>query len=414
MSGLVVASWGLLTIWRARSFLAVFRQPDLLTAAAGGIVTLGAAPADAFWHDAFGRDAVLWSPPHILGVFGTVALIVGIVAGVRPGIPSWLTSAAGALLLGGALVSVMEFETDVPQFNEALYLPVLLIGAMFATLALRQLMPGRFSVARVVCAYGVARLIITAVLLVLGRTTPDLPLAIIGLAAMDLPWRRATTAYAAGAAGISLTTLISSSFGLTSVPVLSVLPTALPVTVVFVVAALAESRRLRPAATALLLGGIIVLPLTDQDQALAHDPGQGEPVAQVSLVGTSDGHGSLSLTGELPRDATPSRIVARRAGETVTGTLGTGTVRVPPTGVWFVYLEATHPRGAVETWLPLDASAKERVSERRDLYLPVGRASGASMSAAQIATGAALYALGIGVLVLAVAQARRASVDTAV
>jgi hypothetical protein len=207
--------------------------------------------------------------------------------------------------------------------------------------------------------------------------------------------------------------VLSSSLGLASVPVLSVLPTALPVLVVFFVAVLADSRRLRPVSTVLLLGVIVALPLAGQDRALAHDPGQGEPVAQVTLVGTSDGRGSLYLTAELPRGSTSSRIVARRAGETVIGTLNTGTVRVPPAGVWFVYLEATHPRGAVETWLPLDASAKERVSERRDLYLPVGRAEGASISAMEIVTGAALYALGVAVLVLAVAQTRRARLETA-
>src|SRR3954469_6843645 len=40
VAGLLVAAWGLLTVWRAHSLLAIFRRPDLLTAAAGGVVTL--------------------------------------------------------------------------------------------------------------------------------------------------------------------------------------------------------------------------------------------------------------------------------------------------------------------------------------------------------------------------------------
>jgi hypothetical protein len=75
-------------------------------------VTLASAPIDAAWHAAFGRDAVLWSPPHLLGVFGTLVLLVGMLAGTRPGTRPWLPAAAGALLLGSAVVPVLEFETE--------------------------------------------------------------------------------------------------------------------------------------------------------------------------------------------------------------------------------------------------------------------------------------------------------------
>src|SRR5262245_17575526 len=114
--GVVVVAWGLAALRRTRSLLAILRQPPLLLAATGAAVTLAAAPIDAAWHAAFGRDAVLWSPPHMLGVFGTLALIVGILAGTRagPGTRPWLPAAAGALLLGSAVMPVLEFETDVP------------------------------------------------------------------------------------------------------------------------------------------------------------------------------------------------------------------------------------------------------------------------------------------------------------
>ena len=55
----------------------------------GSVAVIGAA-----WHAAFGRDAVLWSPPHLLGVFGTLTLIVSLVAGTRPGGRPWLSATA--------------------------------------------------------------------------------------------------------------------------------------------------------------------------------------------------------------------------------------------------------------------------------------------------------------------------------
>jgi hypothetical protein len=82
--GAVVAAWGLSALWRDRSPAAVWRQPPLLLAAAGATVTLAALPVDAAWHASFGRDAVLWSPPHMLAIFGSLALLVGFLAARGP------------------------------------------------------------------------------------------------------------------------------------------------------------------------------------------------------------------------------------------------------------------------------------------------------------------------------------------
>ena len=59
----------------------------LQLAAAGGTVTLATLPVDGAWHAAFGRDAVLWSPPHMLAVFGGLALLVGFLTGAQPDTP---------------------------------------------------------------------------------------------------------------------------------------------------------------------------------------------------------------------------------------------------------------------------------------------------------------------------------------
>ncbi len=376
--GVVVVAWGLAALQRRRSLLAVLRQPPLLLAATGATVTLATAPIDAAWHAAFGRDAVLWSPPHLLGVFGTLALIVGTLAGTRPGTHPWIPAAAGALLLGSAVMPVLEFETDVPQFSEALYLPVLLAGGLLAAAVLRLVVPGPVPVVRAVGIYVLLRVAITIGLAGLGRSTPDLPLAILGLAAIDLPWQTATARYAAAAIGVALTTWLASAVGLASVAAGAVAVVAVPALVVFAAVLLAAAGwlpRLGGAALLLLLGvTVALLPRP----AAAHDPGQGDPVAAVTLTGASDGRGTLAISAGIA-DAcaalTPARVVARRAGHTLTGALTAtgrcryaGKVSVTPAGRWFLYVQLREAGRVVEAWLPVDASRASRLVQRRELY----------------------------------------------
>src|SRR4029450_10869562 len=240
--GAVVAAWGLSALRRGWAPAAVWRRPPLLLAAAGGAVTLAALPIDAAWHNTFGRDAVLWSPPHMLAVFGSLALLVGFLGAARPDVPPWILTGLGALLLGSAVVPVLEFETDVPQFSETLYLPVLLAAALVAALVLRQVIPGPLPVVRAVGIYVLVRVAITLGLVGLGRSTPDLPLAILGLAAVELPWRTAATRYASGAAGVARRLLAASGAGLASGEPGAVALVAVPGLVVFLVVVVAQIR----------------------------------------------------------------------------------------------------------------------------------------------------------------------------
>jgi hypothetical protein len=342
---------------------------------------------------------------------------VGVLAGTRPGTHPWIQAAAGALLLGSAVMPVLEFETDVPQFSEALYLPVLLAGGLFAAALLRLLVPGPLPVARTLGSYLLLRVAITIGLAGLGRSTPELPLAILGLAALDLPWRTAAARYAAGAAGVALTTLVASTVGLTSVTAQAVAVVAIPVLVVFVAVLVAEFGwlpRFGGSALMLLLGGAVALfPVP----AAAHDPGQGPAVAPVTLTGAADGRGTLTITAEIAADCTPltpERVVARRAGQAVTGALtaagrcrSSGRVRVPPTGRWFLYAQLRGPDGLVEAWLPVDASRAGRLVERRQLYRPTGRTGARRPPTGEVVIGILLYALGVLVLTLTVRQVRR-------
>jgi hypothetical protein len=416
--GAVVAAWGLSALRRDWSPAAVWRQSPLLLAAAGGAVTLAALPIDAAWHNAFGRDAVLWSPPHMLAVFGSLALLVGFLGAERPDVPPWILTGLGALLLGSAVVPVLEFETDVPQFSETLYLPVLLAAALFAAMVLRQVIPGPLPVVRAVGIYVLVRVAITLGLVGLGRSTPDLPLAILGLAAVDLPWRTAATRYASGAAGVALILLAASAAGLASVDPGAVALVAVPGLVVFLVVVAAQIRWSSQihGAPLLLVVLVAVAVALSPASADAHDPGQGRPIAPVTLTGTSDGHGTITITADSANDCAalpPRRLLARRAGQTVTGTLTAtghcryaGHVRVPATGRWFVYVELRPPGFEVEAWLPVDATSPNRLVQHRQLYLPAGRTQGARPPGSEVAAGIALYALGALLLALIIRQVR--------
>jgi hypothetical protein len=266
--GAVVAAWGLVALRRSRSPAAVLRQPPLLLAAAGGTLTLVALPIDAAWHAAFGRDAVLWSPPHMLAIFGSLALLVGFLAGARPDTPAWILTGLGALLLGSAAVPVLEFETDVPQFSETLYLPVLLAATLFAAMLLRHVLPGPLPVARAVGVYALLRVAIT-----------------LGLASVD----------AGAVAVVAVPALLMF---------LAVLPTQLRRS------SLIHGR-------ALLLVAVAVALASSPSPADAHDPGQGRPIAPVTLTGTSYGRGTITITADSDNDCAmlpPRRVVARRAG----------------------------------------------------------------------------------------------------
>jgi hypothetical protein len=89
---------------------------------------------------------------------------------------------------------------------------------------------------------------------------------------MDLRWKRPLHAYAAGAAGVALTSALASATGLSSVP-----PDA-----VLAVAAVAGALAVRVSFAALLVPlALFAVP----DQAVAHDPGQGRAHRHLRRTG---------------------------------------------------------------------------------------------------------------------------------
>lgn len=414
--GLVVLGWGLVALARTRSIRATLRQPGLLLAGVGGAVTLAAAPLDAWWHDAFGRDAVLWSPPHMLVVFASTTMAIGLLAGVRPTQRGIVEAALSALVLGSAMMTVLEYDTDVPQFSQTLYLPVVLVAGLFAVYIIRALVPRTHAVTQSVLFYVAVRLIVVAAMVQLDRSTPDLPVAVLGLVVADLPWRGNAARYGATAAAVAALAWIASALGVASQPAAAVGVVAAPVIVVGIALVLATSWRAHRigATAAALIVGVAMLALVPAPRAIAHDPGQGEPVTSVRLTAVSDGRGEVRLdavAGDGGSRLVAGGVVARRGGQTLTAPLNdlgdgrfTGTIHLPEEGRWFVYVEFTRAGEPVEGWLPVDPGWQGTSSAQRDLYMPAGTQP---PTATQIASGAAIYALGLTLFGLALIQTRR-------
>jgi hypothetical protein len=414
--GLVVLGWGLLALARTRSVRAALRQPGLLLAGLGGAVTLAAAPLDAFWHDAFGRDAVLWSPPHMLVVFASTTMAIGLLAGLRPTRHGIVEAALSALVLGSAMMTVLEYDTDVPQFSQTLYLPVVLVSGLLAVAIIRALVPRPHAITWAAVVYLVVRLIVVAALILLGRSTPDLPVAVLGLAVADLPWRGRAARYGATGAAVAALAWTASALGVASQPAAAVGVVAAPVIVVGVALVLATSWRTHAvrATAAALLASASMLTLGPVPEASAHDPGQGQPVTSVRLTVVGDGRGNVRLDAVAPDAGSrlvADSVVARRGGQTLTARLTeigtgkfTGTIRLPEQGRWFVYVEFGRAGETVEAWLPVESGWQGSTSAERELYVPAGKRP---PTATQIASGAAIYALGLILLALALIQTRR-------
>ncbi len=164
------------------AFLRIPWSAVLLTAlGVGGVV---AFPLDAMWHDAYGVDVTLWSPPHIQLVLGgslaTIALWLMVAEGRAHAEPTTFGRFLHVLTAGTVLVGMStlqaEFDYGVPQF-QVLYLPVLIMIAAGFTLLAARMGLGPWGAVKVVAVYLVLRgLLVLAIGGALDHTVPHFPL----------------------------------------------------------------------------------------------------------------------------------------------------------------------------------------------------------------------------------------------
>lgn len=161
----------------------------------GAVITLGSAPVDEWWHQAFGRDAVLWSPPHLAAVAGTIALGTGValIASTKQ-ISAGRTlvrAAAGAGVVGAWQVLVLEYDTDVAQFSSLWYLPVMAAGLAAAAVTAQAAAwhRVRWPATSAGVVYTLAMAGVVLGLNAADFSTPIVPLVVPALIVADLGWR---------------------------------------------------------------------------------------------------------------------------------------------------------------------------------------------------------------------------------
>ena len=390
LTGIALGAWAIL-VARSLGVRRALQHPPIVLGLSGVIVTLLAAPIDNLWHEAFGRDSVVWSPPHMLGVGGSAliasALFLELSSTAHTRLWRGLAWLAGGAIVAVAATPVLEYETDVPQFDLAFYLPVLAGGIAFSLGLVRLALPSPWSATTSAAMYTAVMAVIALVLVAGDRPAPIIPLVVLPAVALDLSghqplWRRAAWMTAAlFLAYVPYLNWVNDGVFLDPADV----ALGAPLAFLAAIAGLALTderagttgkppRSVAAATSAVLL--LLALPIS----AFAHDPGQGEELttATISIETVADrAHVSVTPASHCD-DLRPRQLTVRRAGETLTAPLRAqgecrfgGSIRLPERGRWFVYAELVHEGRAIETWLAAEGGSRETSREvGRSVYEP--------------------------------------------
>jgi hypothetical protein len=115
VAGVVLLSFGVLAwdTWRRRAarlapdemtIMGLTGTPGFHLAAWGIALTVLAAPIDDLWHRMFGIDVTLWSPPHLLGMLGSLINSVACLLIAREVYPQGGGARAAALIVNAAML----------------------------------------------------------------------------------------------------------------------------------------------------------------------------------------------------------------------------------------------------------------------------------------------------------------------
>lgn len=365
---------------RVGGWRAALRDPVIALASVSVAVTLASAPVDNVWHEAFGRDAVIWSPPHVLGIVGTGSLAVAILVDLARSGAGWARRAhgpVGGLLLAAFAFLVVEYETDVPQFATRWYLPVLALGAGFAFAVIGRLGAQRWPAVRAAAWHLGFVLVVGGFLLTQDLDPPRLPLLLAPALVLDLTAGRSLWTRSAAAAVALFAVYVPAGYvghgaQLDGPDILIGLPLAVAAFALTLAAVGTERPRIGPlAATPLTLVMLLaVLP----PSAIAHDPGQGPDAGTVDLrVASRDGVATVTARAGADRRLAPVTILARRGGVTRRGVLEQtepgvfrGRIDLTEPGRWFVYVDLREPDGDVlEAWLPAQGDGVDVAADAR-------------------------------------------------
>ena len=380
-------SWWLLTILRQQGTRAVLQHPIALLGMVSVLVTLASGPIDNAWHEAFGRDAVIWSPPHMLGIVGTLCLGAALLAQV--GHRRWWAVVTGGLVLAASAFTVVEYETDVPQFASLWYLPALCVSVAVGFSIIRLATTVRWACTAAAAAHLAFVLLVSLGLEIGGFPTPAMPLLLVPALALDHVARRGALVNSLVLSGlvfavhVPVRNWLGAGVQIATEDVAIGLPLA--IAGCWAVFRLAQQRPLpaiprRLAPVAMLVVVLLALPVA----AIAHDPGQGADAGELELRMQADGR-TIHVAGEDAEGCAEfagGRIVARRAEHRlvapleVSGCSFSGTLRVSERGRWFVYVELREGDRRIESWLPVETGDRQPVADdQRYAYIPTRAAS---------------------------------------
>jgi len=119
-----------------------FRAPlGAFLCAWGGIAMLASAPFDDWWHNAYGLDVKVLSPPHVVLILGIMAIRLGCLililgamnraAGELHRHLEWLLLFMGAVLGGGTLSAFLEFTSRNMMHSALFYRIVGIVAPVF-------------------------------------------------------------------------------------------------------------------------------------------------------------------------------------------------------------------------------------------------------------------------------------------
>ncbi len=183
-------------------------SPGLLISGLGALLALGAAPLDELWHQLFGLDVSLWSPPHLQLIFGAALALLGALAALagerHRARPEYLTAQPGpfpadgrdlALALGfGLLLLVLlgvlaEYTFGIPHLYPLVWHPLLLGPIVLGVLtAGARALGSRWGATVVALSATVLTLALNGLLLLLGRTTPTPTVLLPAALVLDALW----------------------------------------------------------------------------------------------------------------------------------------------------------------------------------------------------------------------------------
>ena len=179
-------------------------RPGLAAAGTGMATALAAAPFDNAWHEIYGIDITIWSPPHLLAIFGLsvaalgLAMLVAPATGTnfRPLLHHFLLSS----FLAGLIVTTGEFEFNGPQYRIA-YHPMILSAAATIVFVSAARGPTRWAATRVALWFEGARLASLVALAALDHSLPFVPVVLPAALLVDyLAERRLKSTWFLGAA----------------------------------------------------------------------------------------------------------------------------------------------------------------------------------------------------------------------